>query len=108
MKFDMSFIMKKAWKIEKNFEKENGEKALFSECLKEAWRVAKMQITGKTVMVKEWFLRKNFTFDEAYIIGISYKSVVEKETLKAALVRFTSELGSKTFWIPKSCLMMLA
>ena len=108
MKFDMSYIMKKAWKIAKSFEKANGIKALFSECLKEAWRIAKMHITGKTVMVKEWFLRKNFTEAEAYMIGISYESVVERETLKAALVKFTNEFGSKQFWIPKSCLLMLA
>lgn len=108
MKFDMSFIMKKAWKIEKNFEKENGEKALFSECLKEAWRVVKMQITGKTVMIKDWFLKKNFDSNDRYMIGISTESVVERETLKAALVRFTNEFGSKTYWIPKSCLLMLA
>ena len=108
MKFDMSYIMKKAWKIAKSFEKENGEKALFSECLKEAWRIAKMQITGETVIVKDWFLKKNFTEQEAYMVRISYESVVEKETLKAALVKFTNEFGSKSFWIPKSCLMMLA
>lgn len=108
MKFDMRYIMKKAWKIAKSFEKENGVKALFSECLKEAWRIAKMQITGKTVMVKDWFLRKNFTEQENYMIRISDKSVVEKETSKAALVKFTNEYGSRSFWIPKSCLMMLA
>ena len=108
MKFDMSYIMKKAWKIAKNFEKENGEKALFSECLKEAWKIAKMQITDKTVMVKDWFLKENCTENDLQMIGISYKSVVVKETVKAALVQFINEYGSKTFWIPKSCLLMAA
>ena len=108
MKFDMSYVMKKAWKIAKNFEKENGEKALFGECLKEAWRIVKMSLVNKEVVVKDWFLKKNFTENDLHMIEISYKSVVVKETLKAALVKFTNEYGSKTFWIPKACLLMAA
>ena len=108
MKFDMSYVMKKAWSIKKNFETKNNEKALFSECLREAWRLVKMSLVNKEVVVKDWFLKKNFTENDLYMIEISYKSVVVKETLKAALVKFTNEYGSKTFWIPKACLLMAA
>ena len=108
MKFDMSYVMKKAWSIKKNFETKNNEKALFSECLREAWRLVKMSLVNKEVVVKDWFLKKNFTENDLYMIEISYKSVVVKETLKAALVKFANEYGSKTFWIPKSCLLMAA
>ena len=67
-----------------------------------------MEILNKEVVVKDWFLKKNFTENDLYMIEISYKSVVVKETLKAALVKFTNEYGSKTFWIPKACLLMAA
>lgn len=108
MKFDMSYVMRKAWSIKKNFESKNNKKALFSECLKEAWRIVKTSLVNKEVVVKDWFLKKNFTENDLYMIGISFKSIIVKETLKAALVKFTNEFGSKTFWIPKSCLLMAA
>ena len=108
MKYDMSYIMRKAWTIKKNFDKNNKDKALFSECLKEAWRLVKMSLINKKVVVKDWFLKKNFSSNDLYMIGISYETIVEKETIKAALVKFTNEFGSKSFWIPKSCLLMVA
>lgn len=121
MKFDLSYIMKKAWDIKRKADTEvrnrkfnhndfsplaDSEKALFSECLKEAWRIAKTETVGKNIVVKEWFLNKNFSQDERYMIDISYSAVVERETQKASLVKFTNEYGSKAYWIPKSCLLI--
>ena len=65
-----------------------------------------MEILNKEVVVKDWFLKKNFTETDLYMIGISYKSIVIKETEKAALVQFTNEYGKKNFWIPKKCLLL--
>ena len=56
-----------------------------------------MEILNKEVVVKDWFLKKNFTETDLYMIGISNKSVVVKETEKAALVQFTNEYGKKNF-----------
>ena len=54
--------------------------------------------------VKQWFIDKNFTPEERYAESVSDKEIV-RETEKAVLIRFVSDFGAFTKWIPKSCLM---
>ena len=93
MKYDLKIVMKKAWELMKM-----NKGYLFSECLKEAWRAAKI----KSNEIKTWFISKNFTSDEQFIADCSEKSI-EKETQKACLVKFNSKYGVIRKWVPKSC-----
>lgn len=95
MKYDLKKIMSIAWEL-----KRLDDKNLFSECLKEAWKAAKRT----TTIVKSWFISKNFSSDEAFIIGCADTSVVDI-TEKAMKLRFESDYGTITRWIPKSCLV---
>lgn len=54
--------------------------------------------------VKQWFIDKNFTPEERYAESVSDKEIV-RETEKAVLIKFVSDFGTFTKWIPKSCLM---
>lgn len=58
------------------------------------------------MMIKEWFLRKNFNQNEAYIINlamISGEIGVVAETDKAYKLKAHSDFGTISFWVPKSC-----
>lgn len=52
--------------------------------------------------IKTWFLEKNFSQDERYLIVTGDLTVI-KETEKAYQFRCESDYGTKTFWCPKSC-----
>lgn len=54
--------------------------------------------------IKSWFVLKNFTSEERYAESVSDKEIV-RETEKAVLIKFVSDFGIFTKWIPKSCLM---
>lgn len=54
--------------------------------------------------IKEWFLIKNFNDNERYAMSVS-DITIERETEKAYLLKFESDFGSITKWIPKSCIM---
>lgn len=54
--------------------------------------------------VKQWFIDKNFTPEERYAADVSDLTII-KETEKAVLIKFVSDFGTFTKWIPKSCLM---
>lgn len=54
--------------------------------------------------IKSWFVLKNFTSEERYAESVSDKEIVRK-TEKAVLIKFVSDFGTFTKWIPKSCLM---
>ena len=56
------------------------------------------------MIIKEWFLDKNFTDNEKYVISVSDTKIL-KETEKAINVEFKSKFGTLTKWIPKSCIM---
>lgn len=58
----------------------------------------------KEIEIKSWFVLKNFTSEERYVESVSDKEVI-KESEKAVLIKFVSDFGSFTKWIPKSCLM---
>jgi len=55
-----------------------------------------------TIKVKDWFLQKNFSQNEAYAIRLCEDCHIERETEKAALIRFETEWGLIRSWIPKS------
>lgn len=56
------------------------------------------------MIIKDWFLTKNFNEGQIYAISVSDISVV-KETEKAYLLRFESDFGCFTSWVPKVCVM---
>lgn len=58
-----------------------------------------------SVIVKDWFIRKNFTQDERYVISVADSVTVAKETEKAVYICYDSKFGKLFKWVPKSCLM---
>lgn len=54
--------------------------------------------------IKSWFLIKNFTPDEKYVIEVSDREIL-RETEKAVNIKFTSKYGNLFSWIPKSVFM---
>lgn len=58
----------------------------------------------KEIEIKSWFVLKNFSSEERYAESVSDKEIV-RETEKAVLIKFVSDFGTFTKWIPKSCLM---
>lgn len=54
--------------------------------------------------IKEWFLIKNFNDNERYAMSVS-DITIERETEKAYLLKFESDFGTVTKWIPKSCIV---
>lgn len=58
----------------------------------------------KEIEIKSWFVLKNFTPEERYAESVSDKEIV-RETEKAVLIKFVSDFGTFTKWIPKTCLM---
>lgn len=58
-------------------------------------------------MIKNWFLEKNFTQNERYIIECAVAGGelnILKETEKAVQFKASSDYGNFVFWCPKSCL----
>ena len=58
-------------------------------------------------MIKEWFLEKNFTQNERYVIELAEMNdelIAIKESEKAVYFKATSDFGTLTFWCPKSCI----
>lgn len=94
-KFNLSQIMKDAW----SFYRAGGR--TFSESLKAAWACAKA--LAHKIVVKSWFLNKEFTSGERYAISVSDDAKVERETEKAILVKWFIEFGTVKHWVPKSC-----
>lgn len=57
------------------------------------------------MMIKDWFLEKNFTQNERYAISTCNDIETKKETEKAMLFTFHTEFGTITKWIPKSVIV---
>lgn len=58
--------------------------------------------------IKNWFLNKNFTQNERYIIecaDMAGELEIIKETEKAVQFKADSDFGELKFWCPKSCLI---
>lgn len=53
--------------------------------------------------IKKWFLDKNFSQSEKYAMTVT-EPKVERETEKAKLIKWDTEFGIISSWIPKSCI----
>ena len=62
------------------------------------------EIDYRTAEIKSWFLIKNFTPDERYVVEVSDREIL-RETEKAVNIKFTSKYGNLFSWIPKSVFM---
>ena len=96
--------MVRAWEIAREAVKKFGGKVkeFFQQALIMAWGEVKM-MDNEQIIVKSWFLAKNFTENERFAISVSDLSI-EKETEKAVFIKATSDYGVIKFWCPKSCL----
>lgn len=55
------------------------------------------------IHIEEWFLLKNFTEQQLYIISIADQVTIKRETEKACYIEFwNAKFGSIFSWIPKS------
>lgn len=55
--------------------------------------------------IKNWFMEQEFTRDERYAISVTDQYEVLKESEKAIQVRWNTEFGKITRWIPKSVII---
>ena len=62
------------------------------------------EIDYRTAEIKSWFLIKNFTPDERYVVEVSDREIL-RETEKAVNIKFASKYGNLFSWIPKSVFM---
>ena len=108
-KYNLSEIMKRAWELKRQFE------VPFKAALRRSWEIAKeavkkaekkvAEIHIENLSIKDWFLIKNFTQNERYVIKIAEENnelTAVKQTEKALLLKANSEFGTLTFWAPKS------
>ncbi|GHV37334.1 hypothetical protein FACS18949_17560 [Clostridia bacterium] len=61
-----------------------------------------------TITIKTWFLVKEFNENERYAISVCDSETIVRETEKAILVKWVTEFGTITRWIPRSALMIEA
>lgn len=54
--------------------------------------------------IKSWFLNQNFNENERYVVSVGDEAI-ERETEKAYLIKWVSDYGTLTRWVPKSCIM---
>ena len=54
------------------------------------------------LVIKEWFLNKEFDSEEKYILSVSDRFSVEAETDKAICIKWFSKVGNVKKWLPKS------
>ncbi|EMA6344830.1 hypothetical protein U3450_003886 [Bacillus cytotoxicus] len=121
-KFNVAEIMQNAWVAAANAAFLHGGKKseYFAECLKAEWAFAKQlknaalngnkkaqrveKTTNEIIEIKSWFVRKNFSRDEAYVIETNDWIEVLEETAKAYKLRVhNAKFGGITTWAPKSC-----
>lgn|SRR5699024_1946351 len=121
MKIDKKEIMTNAWVKASNAAFMHGGKKseYFAECLKEEWAFQKMlnkpvekkkkaerieKSTNEIVAIKDWFVRKNFDQNEAYVINSNDWIEVLEETAKAYKLKVhNADFGNIVTWAPKSC-----
>lgn len=58
----------------------------------------------KSLAVKSWYMEKEFTQSERYAISTADAPVIESETEKAVLLKWSTDFGTITKWVPRSCL----
>ena len=55
------------------------------------------------IHIEEWFLLKNFTEQQLYVISIADQVTIKRETKKACYIEFwNAKFGSIFSWVPKS------
>lgn len=54
--------------------------------------------------IKKWFLNKEFSQSERYAISATDNCKTERESEKAILLKWDTEFGIISKWIPKSCI----
>lgn len=54
--------------------------------------------------VKSWFMDREFTTNERIAIGFN-DPAVQRETEKAFLLKWDTDYGVITHWVPKSCII---
>lgn len=92
-------IMKQAHKLAATFEGD------YSACLALALRIVWAQAKApRYTAVKSWFITKNFDQNERYIYEVEAFEVV-RETEKALLLKWVSDFGVMSKWVPKSCMV---
>ena len=57
------------------------------------------------IRMKDWYYNKAFSIEEKRALETCYNTKILKETEKALNVRFDTDFGSITTWIPKSVLL---
>lgn len=120
-KINLKQIMKNAWVNAANAASIHGGKKseYFAECLKLEWafhkkinhpaekkqRAERIEKTVNEIQgLKKWFVRKNFSQNEAYVIETNDWIEVLEETAKAYRLRIhNTDFGNITTWAPKSC-----
>ncbi len=100
----MKKVMVRAWEIAREAVKKFGGKVkeFFQQALIMAWEEVKT-MNSEHIVIKSWFLAKNFTEGERYAISVS-DLAIEKETEKAVFIKAVSDFGIIRFWCPKACL----
>ena len=93
--------------------KKEDSRNVWSECLKYAWKTVKANFernkeeyygNGSYCGIKEWFVRKNWTQNERYVLQTADSISVVKETEKAVDLKIVGKYGTMFKWVPKSCL----
>lgn len=121
-KYNVGQIMRGAWIKASTAAKLHGGKKseYFTECLKQEWafrknivsamvakkeKAARVQkSTNEIEAIKPWFVKKNFSSSEAYVINTCDWIEVLSETAKAYQLKIhNAHLGFITTWAPKSC-----
>ena len=83
-KTNKSELFKLAWRIFKNVKNAKIVKT-FGAALKMAWELIKNE--AKSISIKRWFLSKNFSRNEQYVIECADSAKIERETEKAVLIK---------------------
>lgn len=119
--FNTKEIMTNAWINASNaaFIHGGAKAEYFAESLKQEWAFQKQikqpvekkekatrveKTTNEITAIKDWFVRKNFNQQEAYVITANDWIEVVEETAKAyKLIVHNADFGNITTWAPKSC-----
>lgn len=94
-------LMKEAHRLAATFDGDYS--ACLALALRIVWQQAKTPQTHYTA-IKSWFINKNFDQNERYIYDIE-PFQIKRETEKALQLKWISEFGVMTKWVPKSCMV---
>ncbi len=86
MKYNLSKIMRRAWTLKKRYEMFNEDKALFSECLKEAWKAEKSTYSKKVCEGQLKGSEKQIKWAEdirEYIVNVYFNELIKMNMLTA-------------------------